>query len=165
MGNFSERSRRLILIGGGQLNEQTNVYNRPLQACSHAQMARTGFSRDAMCRTSQDDQGSHNVCLDLESAPGFCSRTNQSDWCRSSMPCHHDRTKQCPVKNWCVCEWAFESYLDDIKKEKGHIDCKNMGRIKCDATNRAVLDHYKNNQSNPKTKQVLQCLQQQCNLN
>lgn len=155
MGNCTERSRRLLLSGGGY--DQRNVYNQPLQKCSHSSMALTGFLRDGTCRTSKGDSGSHNICLDLTTAPKFCSHTNQSNWCNSSMPCHNNPKKNCSLKNWCVCEWAYKSYIDKMN------NC--AGRIDCNATNRVVLDHYKQrSKTDPSARKALKCLKSQCNI-
>ena len=34
-----------------------------------------------------------------------------ADWCEEKMACHEDPTKECEIKNWCVCQWAWEMYV------------------------------------------------------
>merc|ERR1711907_651419 len=89
----------------------TNVNGEPLQPCSSAGMALTGFTRDGHCVAHNDDAGSHHVCIDMSSNTGgnFCAVTGQPDWCSSSMGCH-EGGGSCQVKHWCVCEWAFARY-------------------------------------------------------
>lgn len=37
----------------------------------------------------------------------FCTTTGQND-----MPCHDDPSQcDCVIQQWCVCQWAFASYL------------------------------------------------------
>ncbi len=38
-----------------------NVFGEPLEPCSHAPL--TGFFRDGCCNTSDEDIGSHTVCV------------------------------------------------------------------------------------------------------
>ena len=38
-----------------------NVFGEPLETCSHRPM--TGFFRDGCCNTSEQDTGSHTVCI------------------------------------------------------------------------------------------------------
>lgn len=40
---------------------QTNLFDKPLIKCSTSPM--TGFYRDGSCRTSENDFGSHSVCV------------------------------------------------------------------------------------------------------
>ena len=43
------------------MDESVNVLGEPLESCSEE--PRTGFFRDGCCNTSEDDQGSHTVCV------------------------------------------------------------------------------------------------------
>lgn len=94
-------------IGFAASSAFTNVHGEPLTNCSSAGMALTGFTREGRCIDNQDDGGSHHVCIDLSSTTGgqFCQVTKQPDWCSTSMSCHEDTSKKCPIQNWCVCEW------------------------------------------------------------
>merc|ERR1712039_560703 len=123
-------------------------------------MALTGFTRSGKCGDHNDDAGSHHVCIDLSSKSittgNFCSVTNQPNWCDSRMQCDGKRG-QCPVEHWCVCEWAFASY---IQKAGG---CDKIQSIICEATNLMALKHYKEQaESSPHIKEALQCLVQRC---
>ena len=90
-----------------------NIYGTDLKPCSSTGMALTGYTRNGYCV-------SHHICIDLSSTQGgnFCKVTNQPDWCSSNMPCHgiHDGTcpaqKECKIKHWCVCQWAFARYIE-----------------------------------------------------
>merc|ERR1712046_340857 len=103
-----------------------NVNNTTLQRCSHAGMALTGFTRNSQCVDQDDDHGSHHICIDMASNSGgnFCSVTGQPNWCGSQMPCDGS-SGLCPVKHWCVCQWAFASY---IQRAGG---CEKIQNIVC----------------------------------
>lgn len=125
-------------------------------------MALTGFTRDGHCRDRNDDAGSHHVCIDMSSNVGgnFCTVTGQPDWCSSEMPCDGGYGQQCPVQHWCVCEWAFTSYL---ARAGG---CDKIKKIECEATNMMALKHYKEQAaSSPNVQAALECLSQRCKLN
>merc|ERR1719272_2314995 len=87
----------------------TNVNGGALQKCSGKGMALTGFTRNGQCIDQNDDEGSHHICIDMASNTGgnFCQVTGQSNWCGSMMGCDGDDGNSCPVKHWCVCQWAF----------------------------------------------------------
>ena len=123
-------------------NNYKNVYGNNLQVCSTDGMAQTGYTRTGYCVETQDDEGSHHICIDLSSAQGgnFCDVTGQSDWCSSeNMPCQDDPTQEtCSIQNWCVCQWAFASY---IRNAGG---CDQIQDIVCESINlQAVLAYQK----------------------
>merc|ERR1719329_1244732 len=90
-----------------------NVQGGELQRCSGTGMALTGFTRNGQCVDRYDDAGSHHICIDMKSTSGgnFCAITGQPNWCGSSMACDGS-AGSCPVEHWCVCEWAFASYIE-----------------------------------------------------
>mmetsp|Transcript_41754 Transcript_41754/g.50853 ORF Transcript_41754/g.50853 Transcript_41754/m.50853 type:complete len:174 (+) Transcript_41754:90-611(+) len=144
-----------------------NVLGTPLKKCSQPGMAMTGFTRDGSCTEYQDDVGSHHICIDLssESLEGhnFCDVTGQSNWCDSSMPCMPSHGRQmnndiCPVRNWCVCQWAFASY---IKNAGG---CDKIQTIDCEATNMEALNSYRDNAQDDSIQNALECIVDRCNI-
>lgn len=135
-----------------------NVYGEDLKPCSTSGMALTGWTRSGSCSEKQDDVGSHHICIDVASTKGgnFCEVTMQGDWCDGYFECDGS-TGMCPVKDWCVCQWAFEGYL---KRAGG---CDKIQAIKCDAVNEEALKAYA---SNPEMhKEAYDCLVSRCNLN
>jgi Uncharacterized protein conserved in bacteria (DUF2237) len=86
------------------VNASTNVYGETLQPCSSSGMALTGYTREGDCSDHQQDTGSHHICIDLSNTAGgnFCGITGQPNWCASSMACHDDASRQCPVQHWWV---------------------------------------------------------------
>jgi uncharacterized protein (DUF2237 family) len=124
----------LALLACASHARYLNVHGGALQKCSQHGMALTGFSRTGECYAHDDDQVSHHVCIDLSSTTGgnFCAVTvrpahpasrpkllvltvrlqGQPNWCSSRMQCDGSPSQLCPVKQWCVCQWAFASYVD-----------------------------------------------------
>ena len=145
-----------------------NVYGETLQPCSQSGTALTGYLRDGHCVDRDGDYGSHHVCIDLSSVSSsaagnyqgqnFCQVTGQSDWCSSTdMPCHDDSSSgECPIENWCVCQWAFASY---INKAGG---CDAIQDVVCDAINSRALEAYYANRA--RYAAALSCLVERCGL-
>lgn len=159
-----------------QLNSQTllNVYGKPLHVCSTNGTALTGFTRTGKCAEVNDDVGSHHICIDIASAsPNFCQQTKQPDWCTEDMQCATCRGgacsgsigTMCKPKDWCVCQWAFTSYV-------GSVGCDHIQEVKCDAVNMQALVAYKSAvAANPNAQAdgypisgALACLKQRCKL-
>merc|ERR1711923_36593 len=71
------------------------------------------------------------------------------------MPCHGTcgDSDNCPVKNWCVCQWAFARY---VKLSGG---CSKIQTVICEAINIETLHAYRNNTG---YKEALDCLQEKC---
>ena len=95
----------------------------------------------------------------------FCQVTGQPNWCSSSMPCHHDPNQsssrttlgtKCPVANWCVCQWAFASYIHNAG------GCDYIQEIKCEAIN---LSAYRAYGKMERYREALECLNKRCCLN
>ena len=135
-----------------------NVFGDSLPSCSSSSMALTGYTRTGLCVDRNDDAGSHHICIDLSSAQGgnFCDVTGQDDWCSSEMPCHDDSSQNCPVQNWCVCQWAFASYLENAG------GCDQIQDIVCDAVNLQALKGYWSHKSTPKYQTALDCIIERC---
>jgi len=137
----------------------TNVHGEELSKCSLNGMALTGFTRTGYCVDEDDDKGSHHICIDLSSTAStgqdFCMVTGQDDWCADEMECD-GKSGQCPVKNWCVCQWAFEGY---IEKAGG---CDSIQEIVCDSINQKAIEAYEADLD--KHGKALECLKKRCGL-
>ena len=57
--------------------------------------------------------------------------------CASKIDLVFSRRGDCPVKHWCVCQWAFASY---IRIAGG---CDKIAEIECDATNKEAVRIWK----------------------
>ena len=119
-----------------------NVNGTPLRTCSLPGMPVTGYVRDGFCGAHGGDAGKHNVCMDISDVSGgatnFCAVTGQPDWCGGK-------------RNWCVCQWAFESAVE-------RVGCENV-TVKCDATHEQALRDYER-----RPGAALACLRQKCGL-
>jgi hypothetical protein len=106
-----------------------------------------------------DDEGSHHICIDLASTDGgnFCTVTGQDDWCSSYMPCDGNSDKTCPIENWCVCQWAFASYLQNAG------GCDMIQDIVCESINLEAVLAYRRT-SGSKYETALNCLVKRCGL-
>ena len=138
---------------------ELNLYGDPLQSCSSPGMASTGYSRNGRCTTTLGDKGRHHVCIDLTSTTGgsFCGVTGQREWCSNRYPCHGNSDHDCSIEKWCVCEWAFAQYVEDV-------GCENIGSVKCDATHENVLTHYQSRMEEPHVQKAMSCLESKCPL-
>mmetsp|Transcript_398 Transcript_398/g.599 ORF Transcript_398/g.599 Transcript_398/m.599 type:complete len:226 (-) Transcript_398:156-833(-) len=134
-----------------------NIYGETLEQCSHSGMALTGYTRDGYCTDINGDTGSHHICIDLSSTTGgnFCSVTGQSDWCSSSMTCH-DGGGLCPVQDWCVCQWAFASYLQYAG------GCDKIQDLVCEAINMQAALAYESMAGITKYDNALRCIESRC---
>merc|ERR1719261_2263681 len=151
----------LATVSGWQqvkLSAYTNVNGGPLQKCSGKGMALTGFTRNGQCIDQNDDAGSHHICIDMASNTGgnFCQVTGQPNWCSSMMACDHS-AGTCPIKHWCVCQWAFAAY---IERAGG---CDKIQKVVCEATNMVALKAYREQaKQSAGIAKALKCLEQKC---
>merc|ERR1719181_1188216 len=138
----------------------TNVNGGALSKCSGANMALTGFTRTGECVDQNDDAGSHHICIDMASNTGgnFCTVTGQPNWCGSKMGCDGS-AGQCPVKNWCVCQWAFAAYIQNAG------GCDKIQKVVCESTNMVALKAYREQaQHDEGIADALKCLEQKCGI-
>lgn len=157
-----------------ELSEHINIYGEALEPCSQDGMALTGYARTGYCVDLLNDEGSHHVCIDLSSLGGgngneassqdFCTVTGQSLWCSATnMPCQADPSDySCPVENWCVCQWAFSSYVELA-------GCESIQTVVCKSVNRQALLAYqfeasKSGAETKKYQNALDCLVEKCGL-
>lgn len=138
-----------------------NVFGSSLSACSSDGMALTGYTRTGYCVDQNDDAGSHHICIDLSSTNGgnFCTVTGQDDWCSSEdMPCHENKNDVCQVQHWCVCQWAFASYIQNAG------GCDAIQDLVCDAVNIEAILAYQTQAGNTKYQNALDCLVERCGI-
>lgn len=161
-----------LLVTNHGINAESyqNVYGQTLQSCSSEGMALTGYTRNGYCVDEYDDQGSHHICIDLSSTSNnnnneddnFCTVTGQSDWCSNQdMPCHDNPDRSdCAIQNWCVCQWAFASYLQNAG------GCDSIQSIVCDSINLQALLAYQTaaQQQDQKYVNALDCIVNRCGL-
>merc|ERR1719230_925554 len=135
--------------------DKKSVMGGTLNTCSKPGTALTGFTRDGHCVDSgDDDAGSHHICIQMK--PDFCTVTGQPNWCGDKMQCM-GQDGQCPIGNWCVCQWAFARY---IQMAGG---CDSIVELVCDSTNMAAYRAYKQS-GVPEHKEALKCIEQKCGI-
>ena len=81
------------------MDDSLNVFGEALGSCSEEPM--TGFFRDGCCNTSDDDLGSHTVCIEVTDAFLEYSRFRGNDL-STPMPEHGFPGLQAGDR-WCLC--------------------------------------------------------------
>lgn len=76
-----------------------NVFGEPLETCGTDPV--TGFFRDGCCNTSDEDFGSHTVCVELTQAFLEFSRSRGNDL-MTPVP-HFGFPGLNPGQRWCLC--------------------------------------------------------------
>merc|ERR1712216_476650 len=133
-----------------------------LQLCSPVGEAMTGWTRNGKCIEEQDDKGSHHICIRLPKEHNFCTVTGQPNWCQTKGACNGDPSQMCPRDHWCVCQWAFLSYVANVAANDGK-RCPDT--IVCEATNMEALVAYRAKaQKDANVRAALECLEKACSL-
>jgi uncharacterized protein (DUF2237 family) len=81
------------------VDDSLNVFGEKLQSCSEDPI--TGFYRDGCCNTSDQDLGSHTVCVEVSEAFLEYSRFRGNDL-STPMPEHGFPGLQAGDR-WCLC--------------------------------------------------------------
>ncbi|MDG2307094.1 MAG: DUF2237 domain-containing protein [Candidatus Binatia bacterium] len=92
------------------MDESTNVFGEPLEDCSNNPL--TGFFRDGCCNTSEQDGGSHTVCVELTEEFLDFSRLRGNDLSTPRPEFGFPGLK--PGDRWCLCaaRW-LEAYQSE----------------------------------------------------
>lgn len=81
------------------MDESLNVFGSPLEACSNDPL--TGFFRDGCCNTSEQDLGSHTVCVEVTAEFLEFSRAQGNDLSTPRPELGFDGLT--PGNRWCLC--------------------------------------------------------------
>ena len=81
------------------MDESRNVYGEPLETCSEKPL--TGFFRDGCCNTSDQDTGSHTVCVQVTREFLEFSRFRGNDLSTPRPEFGFPGLK--PGDRWCLC--------------------------------------------------------------
>lgn len=158
------RQLRVISHSGLPASSETlpakkNILGTDLQLCSTPGTALTGFTRTGHCIDSgNDDQGSHHICIKM--AADFCKVTGQETtpgdggWCVQESQCM-GQAGTCPIKHWCVCQWAFARYLAAATSCDASVD------VVCESTNMAAVKAYSTS-PDPQHRAALACIKKKC---
>lgn len=92
------------------MDKSINVYDEPLGVCNDDPV--TGFFRDGCCNTSDEDFGSHTVCVQLTEEFLEFSKAQGNDL--STPRPEFGFAGLNPGDRWCLCapRWA-EAYNND----------------------------------------------------
>ena len=82
-----------------EIHESLNVFDEPLLPCSEDPL--TGFMRDGCCNTSDQDAGSHTVCVQVNERFLQYSRFAGNDL-STPMP-EYGFPGLKPGDSWCLC--------------------------------------------------------------
>ena len=81
------------------MSESLNVFDQPLVSCGEDPM--TGYYRDGCCNTSEQDGGSHTVCVEISLEFLEASRARGNDLITPRPEFGFPGLK--PGDRWCVC--------------------------------------------------------------
>lgn len=81
------------------MEESLNVFGEPLQPCGNDPV--TGFFRDGCCNTSEEDRGSHTVCVKVTKEFLEFSRFRGNDLSTPAPQFGFPGLK--PGDSWCLC--------------------------------------------------------------
>jgi uncharacterized protein (DUF2237 family) len=86
-------------VADTQIDKSLNVFDEPLLPCSEDPL--TGFFRDGCCNTSDQDMGSHTVCVEVTDAFLQSSRFLGNDLSTPVPEAGFSGLK--PGDRWCMC--------------------------------------------------------------
>ena len=91
------------------MSDARNVLGTPLQVCSVSPM--TGFVRDGICHTGQEDIGSHTVCVQMTDAFLQYSLSRGNDLVTPAPEYDFPGLKQ--GDRWCMCASRWLAAAED----------------------------------------------------
>lgn len=86
-------------IDAEEMDESLNVFGLPLEPCGNDPL--TGFFRDGCCNTSDEDVGSHTVCVETTAEFLEFSRAKGNDLSTPRPEFGFEGLK--PGDRWCLC--------------------------------------------------------------
>ena len=104
---------------------QLNVLGGPLLTCSERPM--TGFFRDGCCNTSDEDLGSHTVCVVLTEEFLAFSRSRGNDL-TTPRP-EFDFPGLQPGQRWCLCAARWLEACKAGKAPHVSLNCTNQAAL------------------------------------
>ena len=91
------------------MDESLNVFDEPLEPCCEDPV--TGFYRDGCCNTSDDDFGSHTVCVELSQEFLEYTRFRGNDLSTPRPDFGFPGLK--PGDSWCLCAGRWLEAFED----------------------------------------------------
>jgi uncharacterized protein (DUF2237 family) len=102
-----------------------NVLGETLEICSISPM--TGFFRDGCCNTSQDDVGSHTVCVVMTAAFLEFSKSRGNDLSTPVPEFGFPGLK--PGDRWCLCAPRWQEALEAEKAPRVVLRATHEGAL------------------------------------
>jgi uncharacterized protein (DUF2237 family) len=94
-----------------------NVFGEPLEPCGDNPL--TGFYRDGCCNSSDEDSGSHTVCIEATEEFLYFSRLQGNDL--STPVPEHNFAGLKPGDTWCMCAARWLEALNNNKAPRVYL--------------------------------------------
>lgn len=104
------------------MDEPLNVFGLPIEPCSVEPL--TGFFRDGCCNTSDDDFGSHTVCVEATAEFLEFSRTKGNDLSTPRPELGFAGLE--PGDRWCLCAARWLEAYRAGKAPKVRLSCTHQ---------------------------------------
>lgn len=104
------------------MDEPLNVFGLPIEPCSVEPL--TGFFRDGCCNTSDDDFGSHTVCVEATAEFLEFSRTKGNDLSTPRPGLGFAGLE--PGDRWCLCAARWLEAYRAGKAPKVRLSCTHQ---------------------------------------
>ena len=104
------------------MDDSLNIFGEPLKECSNSPM--TGFFRNGCCDTSNEDYGSHTVCI-LATKNFLDFSASVGNDLSTPMPAA-GFTGLNPGDQWCLCAARWEQARVDGKAPKVRLAATNQ---------------------------------------
>jgi uncharacterized protein (DUF2237 family) len=111
-----------------------NLVGGSLRSCTQSNdRMNTGWTRSGSCNWAANDQGYHEVCVEMSQE--FLQRSASVDGNDLSSVVQRGG-------HWCICAWAFASAVTAATTQELQSGDPNGLRLQCDATNGKLRDVY-----------------------
>ncbi len=107
------------------MKESINVFGEPLRECSNSPM--TGFFRNGCCDTSDEDFGSHTVCIIVTKEFLLFSASVGNDL-STPMPAMEFSGLN-PGDQWCLCAPRWQEALEAGAAPKVLLSATHQGAL------------------------------------
>lgn len=118
------------------INQQLNVYEKPLQVCSTNPM--TGWKRDGTCSTHEDDSGTHTVCARVNDEFLEYTKSKGNDL---STPRGRSFPGLKDGDHWCLCALRWQEAQRANKAPKINLSATNKKTL--EYVDLSVLEKHK----------------------
>jgi uncharacterized protein len=107
------------------MDDSLNIFGEPLKGCSNSPM--TGFFRNGCCDTSNEDYGSHTVCI-LATKTFLDFSASVGNDLSTPMPAA-GFTGLNPGDQWCLCAPRWQEALEANSAPKVILTSTHIGAL------------------------------------